>query len=136
VDPAIGKVGDMDTATVLLKFTNGVTGVIENCRQAVYGYDQRVEVFGSGGCIGVDNNYPNTAVVQSKTTIYRDPPLNFFMQRYTESYCNEMNQFVQAVRAGTVSPVSGEEARAPVVIAYAAMKSAKENRVVKLSEMA
>ncbi len=46
VDPAIGEAGDVDTAMITLKFTNGAIGVIDNSRQAVYGYDQRVEVFG------------------------------------------------------------------------------------------
>ena len=61
VDPAIGEAGDVDTAVIMLKFANGVIGTIDNSRQAVYGYDQRVEVFGSRGAIATDNNYPNTA---------------------------------------------------------------------------
>jgi len=135
VDPAIGKAGDLDTAVALLKFRGGVVGLIENCRQAVYGYDQRVEVFGSGGSIVADNNYPNTAMVQAKTAIYRDLPLNFFMERYLESYLVEMSEFLEAVRAGGPSPVSGAEARVPVVMAYAASRSVKENRPVRLAEI-
>jgi myo-inositol 2-dehydrogenase/D-chiro-inositol 1-dehydrogenase len=135
VDPAIGKAGDFDTAVVLLKFANGATGIIENCRQAVYGYDQRVEVFGSGGSIVVDNNYPNTALIQAKTRIYRDPPLNFFMDRYLESYLAEMNEFVRVIREGGPSPVSGAEARIPVAMAHAARRSAAENRPVRLGEI-
>jgi myo-inositol 2-dehydrogenase/D-chiro-inositol 1-dehydrogenase len=135
VDPAIGKAGDWDTAVIMLKFVNGVVGTIENCRQAVYGYDQRVEVFGSGGSISTDNNYPNSAVVQGKQTIYRDQPLNFFMQRYLESYLVEMTEFVDAVRKGTPPPVSGPEGRIPVVMANAARRSVLENRPVRLSEI-
>jgi myo-inositol 2-dehydrogenase / D-chiro-inositol 1-dehydrogenase len=135
VDPAIGKAGDLDTVTILLKFANGVVGTIENCRQAVYGYDQRVEVFGSGGSIVVDNNYPNTAVVQGKTSIYRDPPLHFFMQRYLESYLVEMQEFIEAVRKATTPPVTGAEGRIPVVMALAAKRSVSENRPVRLTEI-
>jgi len=135
VDPKIGEASDMDTAMVMLKFANGVTGIIENCRQAVYGYDQRVEVFGSAGSILVDNNYPNTALVHAKTTIYRDPPLNFFMERYVESYLTEISEFIRAVREHSPSPVSGMEARIPVVMAHAARRSALENRPVRLSEI-
>jgi myo-inositol 2-dehydrogenase / D-chiro-inositol 1-dehydrogenase len=135
VDPAIGKAGDWDTAVIMLKFVNGVVGTIENCRQAVYGYDQRVEVFGSGGSISVDNNYPNSAVVQGKQTIYRDQPLNFFMQRYLESYLVEMTEFVEAIKNGTPPPVSGPEGRIPVVMANAAKRSVLENRPVRLSEI-
>ena len=135
VDPAIERAGDLDTTVVLLKFANGVVGTIENCRQAVYGYDQRVEVFGSGGSIAVDNNYPNTALIQAQGTIYRDPPLNFFMERYLESYCRELTDFVAAVTQGGPSPVSGHDGRVPVLMARAAQRSCQENRPVKMSEM-
>jgi myo-inositol 2-dehydrogenase/D-chiro-inositol 1-dehydrogenase len=135
VDPAIGAAGDFDTAVVLLKFANRVVGTIENCRQSVYGYDQRVEVFGSSGSIAVDNNYPNSALVQSKASIYRDPPLNFFMQRYTESYLVEMTEFLDAVRSGGPSPVSGQDGRVPVAMARAARLSCVENRPVRLDEI-
>lgn len=135
VNPAIGEAGDLDTAVVLLKFANGVVGVIENCRQAVYGYDQRVEVFGSGGSIRVDNNYPNTAILSGKDSVRRDLPLNFFLERYVESYLVELRAFLGSIRTGSPSLVSGEEGRVPVVIAQAAMKSWKENRPVRLSEI-
>ena len=135
VDPAIGKAGDLDTVTVLLKFKNGVVGTIENCRQAVYGYDQRVEVFGSGGSIVADNNYPNTVLIQGKTSTYRDQPLNFFMQRYTESYLIEMSEFLKAVSTGGPSRVSGADARIPVVMAHAARRSVLENRPIRLAEI-
>ncbi|MCC7373084.1 MAG: inositol 2-dehydrogenase [Verrucomicrobiales bacterium] len=135
VNPAIGEAGDLDTAVVLLKFANGVVGVIENCRQAVYGYDQRVEVFGSGGSVRVDNNYPNTAILSVKESVRRDLPLNFFLERYVESYLVELRAFLDSIRNGTPSLVSGEEGRIPVVVAQAAMKSWKENRPVLLSEI-
>ena len=135
IDPAIGAAGDLDTAVVVLKFANGVIGTIENCRQAVYGYDQRVEVFGSGGGIIVDNNYPNTAMIQAKATIHRDPPLNFFMDRYVESYLQEMHEFLRAVLDGQPCPVSGVEGRVPVVMAHAARRSWSENRPVRLGEV-
>lgn len=135
VDPAIGEAGDIDTAVILLKFKGGATGMIENCRQAVYGYDQRVEVLGSAGAIRIDNNYPNTALVCTRDHIRRDLPLNFFMERYVESYLEEMRLFLQAIRSGGPSPLSGEEGRVPVVIAQAATRSLRENRPVALTEI-
>lgn len=135
VDPAIGEAGDVDTAVVLLRFESGVVAVIENCRKAVYGYDQRVEVFGSGGSIRVDNNYPNTALISGSECVHRDRPLNFFMERYTESYLEEMRVFLDAIRTGGVSPVSGEAGRVPVVVAQAARKSMELNRPVALAEI-
>jgi myo-inositol 2-dehydrogenase / D-chiro-inositol 1-dehydrogenase len=135
VDAAIGDAGDLDTVTLVLKFNHGVVGIIENCRQAVYGYDQRVEVFGSRGSIQADNNYPNTCRIAGPETVHRDLPLNFFMERYTQSYLDEMTQFIQAVAQGAPSPVPGPEARIPVVMALAARRSVAENRPVRLAEV-
>lgn len=135
VDPAIGAVGDLDTALVVLKFRNGVIGTIDNSRQAVYGYDQRVEVFGSRGAISIGNSYPNTAIINDAHTVHRDLPLNFFMQRYTESYIAEMEAFVDAVLNDKTPPVTGLDGRIPVLMALAARRSYDENRPVRLHEV-
>ena len=136
VDPAIGAAGDLDTALIVLKFANGVTGTIDNSRKAVYGYDQRVEVLGSGGSVATSNNYPNSAVISDGQSVRRDLPLNFFMERYTESFVAEMTAFVNAVLNDQPTPVTGQDGRAPVVIGLAARKSYDENRPVRLSEIA
>jgi myo-inositol 2-dehydrogenase / D-chiro-inositol 1-dehydrogenase len=136
VDPEIGRVGDIDTAVITLRFQNGVVGTIDNSRQAVYGYDQRVEVFGSGGCVTADNNYPNTAVVSDASRVHRDLPLNFFMERYVDSYVAEMQAFIECVVQDTDPPVTGVDGRIPVIMGRAARKSYEENRPVKLSEIA
>ena len=135
VDPAIGEAGDLDTALITLKFENGVIGSIDNSRRAVYGYDQRAEVFGSGGCVRTDNNYPNTAVIGNAGAVSRDLPLNFFMDRYTESYLEEMRAFAEAVRNDTPPPVTGADGRAPAVMAMTARLSHTENRPVALAEV-
>ena len=136
VDPAIGQAGDIDTAVVTLRFENGAIGIIDNSRQAVYGYDQRAEVFGSAGCASVDNNYPNTTVVSDAQRVHRDLPLNFFMERYVDSYVAEMEAFIQSVQRDQPVPVTGMDGRIPVVMGHAARKSYQENRPVKLSEIA
>jgi myo-inositol 2-dehydrogenase / D-chiro-inositol 1-dehydrogenase len=135
VDPAIGEAGDLDTALVVLRFANGVIGSIDNSRRAVYGYDQRVEVFGSGGSISTANNYPNTATLSDAQSVHRDLPLNFFIERYIESYVSEMNRFVAAVLDDVPVPVTGQDGRAPVVMGLAARRSYDEHRPVKLSEI-
>jgi myo-inositol 2-dehydrogenase/D-chiro-inositol 1-dehydrogenase len=135
VDPAIGEAGDLDTAVITLIFDNGVIGTIDNSRQAVYGYDQRVEVLGSQGAIRTGNNYPNAAVVSSTDSVYRDLPLNFFIERYTESYVIEMAAFVDAVLNDTPPPVTGVDGRIPVVMGLAARKSYDEHRPVRLEEI-
>ena len=135
VDPAIGREGDVDTALITLKFANGVMGMIDNSRQAVYGYDQRVEVFGSKGSARTENRYANAVTISDTTTVRRDLPLNFFMDRYTDSYVAEMQVFVEAVANNTPVPVSGIDGRIPVVMGLAARKSYQENRPVRLSEI-
>lgn len=135
IDPRIGEAGDVDTALVMLTFANGAIGVIDNSRQAVYGYDQRVEVLGSKGAASSDNVYPNQVTFSTATSICRDLPLNFFMERYTESYEREMHAFVRCIAENTPIPVGPSDGRIPVVMALAAKKSLVENRPVKLSEI-
>jgi myo-inositol 2-dehydrogenase/D-chiro-inositol 1-dehydrogenase len=132
VDPEIGKAGDLDTALIVLRFKNGVIGTIDNSRQAAYGYDQRVEILGSAGSIATGNNYPNQAVVSTATEVRKDLPLNFFMDRYTESFATEVRAFVQAVREDKPTPVGGVDGRIAVVMGLAARKSYDERRPVRL----
>jgi myo-inositol 2-dehydrogenase/D-chiro-inositol 1-dehydrogenase len=112
-----------------------VIGTIDNSRKAVYGYDQRAEVFGSGGAIATANVHPNLAVISTAQSIRKDLPLNFFMERYTESFANELRAFVQAVVEDTPTPVNGHDGRVPVVMALAARKSYEEGRPVTLGEI-
>ena len=134
VDPAIGAAGDIDTHVTVLRFANGAIGTIDNCRQAVYGYDQRAEVFGSAGSIAVTNNYPNNAVLSTATQVSRDLPLNFFMERYAEAYAAEVASFVQAVVAGVPAAVGGADARKALIAGLAAWRSYYERRPVRLAE--
>ena len=100
VDPAIGEAGDIDTAKVMLRFENGVIGTIENSRQALYGYDQRVEVFGSKGAATTGNWHPNAVTISDAQSVRRDLPLYFFIERYMDSYVTEMIAFVEAIATG------------------------------------
>ncbi|MGA9058787.1 MAG: inositol 2-dehydrogenase [Terriglobia bacterium] len=135
VDPVFEKAGDWDTAVVTLTFANGALGTIDNSRKAVYGYDQRVEVFGSEGMVTVANNAPDSHICLDRTGTHSSLPLNFFMERYTESYLREMQAFVDSVRENKPVPVTGNDCLMAVAIGLAAAKSVKENRSVKLSEI-
>lgn len=135
VDPAIGKAGDVDTAVIILSFANGAIGVIDNSRKAVYGYDQRVEVFGSKGMVNADNNYPENHRYFASDGVHKSLPLNFFMERYLDSYANEMKIFCSAVLDNSPIPVSGDDGLMSVAIAMAAKKSHLENRPVNISEI-
>jgi myo-inositol 2-dehydrogenase / D-chiro-inositol 1-dehydrogenase len=136
VDPKIGtEGGDIDTALTILKFENGAFGTIDNCRKSTQGYDQRVEVFGSAGQVSFDNNFPNSMTVADGSSIRRDTPFSFFMDRYMDAYRNETIEFVNAIVNDTAPPTSARDGRAAMVIAKAAKLSLKENRPVKTSEI-
>ncbi len=135
VDPAIGQAGDVDTAIITLRYQNGVIGTIDNSRRAVYGYDQRVEVFGSEGMVMVSNKTPDSAVVSDAVGVHGSLPLFFFVERYEEAYVAEMKEFVECIRQDVDPSVTGIDGRIPVVMGYAAKKSVRENRPVKLSEV-
>ena len=135
VDPAIGEAGDIDTAIVTLRYAGGAIGMIDNSRQAVYGYDQRVEVFGSKGTIIVGNNTPHTAIYSNADSVQSAKPLYFFLERYMDAYLAEMKVFIDCIVQDTLPPVTGIDGRIPVVMGLAAWKSYRENRPVKLSEI-
>jgi myo-inositol 2-dehydrogenase / D-chiro-inositol 1-dehydrogenase len=135
VDPEIGRAGDIDTNIITLHFSNGVLGAIDNSRKAVYGYDQRVEVFGSDGMVACSNDLPNSAVVSNANGVHGSLPLFFFVERYTESYIAEMRAFIGCVDNDTLPPVTGLDGRIPVVMGYAAKKSYEEKRPVRLAEV-
>ena len=135
VDPEIGQAGDVDTAVIMLRFRSGVIGTIDNSRKAAYGYDQRVEILGSDGAVATGNCYPNQTVISTAAAIRRDLPFHFFMDRYTESFTNELRAFVRAVREDRPTPVTGIDGREVLRMGLAARKSYDERRAVRTEEI-
>ncbi len=135
VDPLIGKAGDIDTAIISLKMANGALAVIDNSRKAVYGYDQRAEVFGSRGQASVSNDTNSSLILSSETGIHAEKPLYFFLERYMASFTKEVRMFVQAIEQDSPVPVDINDGLQPVLIAAAALRSLKEHRPVLLSEI-
>ncbi len=132
VDPEIGKAGDIDTAVITLKFKSGALGIIDNSRKAVYGYDQRAEVFGSGGAVETSNDSLSSAVVSTVSGIESEKPLHFFLERYMASFTQEMKEFFEAVSNNTETPVGPLDALRPVQIANAAGESLRTGLPVKV----
>lgn len=135
VDPAIGEAGDIDTAIVNLKLKNGALAVIENSRKAVYGYDQRAEVFGSKGAVKNGNDAASTAVLSNEDGVLAEKPLYFFLERYMAAYQGEVRSFVNAIVNDKPTEVNVNDGLQPILIGLAALKSLKENRPVKISEI-
>ena len=134
IDPAIRKVGDLDTAVVSLKFENGAIGTIDNSRKAVYGYDQRVEVFGSKGMVQTFNKTPTSVWVSRSDGVIGDLPLHFFLERYGDSFVLEVREFINCLLDGTQPLVTGIDGKMSVKIALAARLSYDQNRPAKVAE--
>jgi myo-inositol 2-dehydrogenase/D-chiro-inositol 1-dehydrogenase len=135
VDPQVARHNDYDTAMVIMRTASGSQCHINNCRQAVYGYDQRLEVFGSAGMIVNDNLRPTTLRrFDGNITDAREPLLNFFLERYAESYRRELDAFVAAVLDQKAVPVTGEDGRRALMLADAALESARTAKAVRLDE--
>lgn len=132
IDQRFTDHNDIDTAIINLKFTNGSIGVIDNSRQAAYGYDQRVEVFGSDGAISADNNTPTNTLLSTKQGVMSEKPLYFFLERYKESYLAELRAFYDAIVKDEPVAVSGRDGLYSVVIGLAAQQSLRENRPIKI----
>ncbi len=135
VAPEIGEAGDIDTAVITLQFKNGVIATIDNSREAVYGYDQRVEVFGSKGMVTAANPLTDTVAFSGNEGTHTALPPHFFVERYKAAYLSELQAFFKCIQEGTPPPVTGKDGRVPVVMGLAALKSLRENRPVLLSEI-
>ena len=135
VDPEIGRAGDVDTCVMTLRLKNGMLATIDNSRQAIYGYDQRVEVFGSAGMASASNRTPDNHIHFNAEGVHSAKPQYFFLDRYQESYVIEMQEFANAVLEDRTPLVSGRDGLAPVLIALAAKKSLLEHRPVRLNEI-
>ena len=125
VNPEIAKFDDVDTCVISMKLDNGALAVIDNSRQAVYGYDQRIEVFGSKGCVSAQNEFPNNTRLMTGQGVYTQKPLWFFLERYTDAFIYEEASFVEACLDDKPTLIDALGGLSPVLIADAAKQSHK-----------
>jgi myo-inositol 2-dehydrogenase / D-chiro-inositol 1-dehydrogenase len=123
VDKAIGEAGDIDTAVVIMETRSGKVAQISNSRRAAYGYDQRVEVHGDKGMARVANLHETAVEVAGAQGFASDKALNFFLERYEKAYRNELDAFVDAVKAGAKPRPDGEDGLKANLLADAAYRS-------------
>lgn len=137
VEPqTMAELGDFDTVTVLLTTATGKQCVITNSRRATYGYDQRVEAFGSGGMAISENVRVNSATLHREDFTGQGAPLmNFFIDRYAAAFAAEISAFVDAIETSVTPEVGFEDGRLALILAEAAIKSAAEGRIVNVSEI-
>ncbi len=132
VDPAIGKLGDVDTAAVTLTTASGAICQITNSRRAVYGYDQRIEVFGAGGMLRAGNRTDTTVEVSDGTGVMTDKPMYFFLERYADAYRIELDHFLDCLER-KATPLAGvEDGLRSLLLADAAAQSVESGRPVKV----
>ncbi|MBQ5592337.1 MAG: inositol 2-dehydrogenase [Clostridia bacterium] len=136
VDPAIGEAGDIDTAVISMKLANGAIAVIDNCRRASYGYDQRVEAFGSLGQVAIGNDSESTAVISDANGVRGEVPLNFFLERYMGAYVEEITEFIDCIVNDKEVSVGLDCGLQPVLIGLAAKKSLVTGVPVKIADIA
>ncbi|NDI35607.1 inositol 2-dehydrogenase [Chengkuizengella sediminis] len=134
VDPMFKQYGDVDTAIITLKFENGAIGVIDNSRKAVYGYDQRVEVFGSKGSVAIQNDHPTTVEISTIQGVYRDKPQYFFLERYKDAYVVESKEFIQSLLQDSPLVCTGIDGYQAELIAKAAKESLQQGKPVKIEQ--
>lgn len=135
VEPGLAEIGDVDTAVVTMRHDNGCITVIDNCRQATYGYDQRVEVLGSAALAASENPLETTSLVRDAGGTRLATLPYFFLERYTTSYLRQWASFVASITSGQVPLTSGHDGRAALVLGLAAKRSLLEGRPVRVAEV-
>ncbi len=133
VDAAIQAQGDFDQAMVTLKSADGKMATIINSRTCAFGYDQRLEAFGSRGALSADN-LTATAVrkAASDQTETKSRIMDFFLDRYVDAYRLELDAFLAAVAADSPMSPSLRDGYEALRLADAATTSAHEGRIVRL----
>lgn len=135
VDPEIGEQGDYDSVSVTMMTASGKHCTISNSRRAVYGYDQRIEVHGSKGAVSAENQRAVSIEVATADGYTRPPLHDFFMTRYVDAYAAEITTFIAALKNGKKPSPSAQDGLMALLLAEAALKSIKEGRAVKVSEI-
>lgn len=132
VDPQIGALGDVDTARTVLKTAAGRLCVISNSRRSGYGYDQRIEAYGSGGMVRADNVTESTVQLWTEDGAAADRFQNFFLDRYAAAYRAEMDHFADMLD-GAPALVGYHDGVAALALAQAATESMRTGAVVRNS---
>ena len=134
VDPEIGKLGDVDTASVTMVAADGTLVTILNSRRCVFGYDQRIEAFGATGMVMSDNLRESGFRSFTQEAPGTDAPiLEFFMDRYGPSYTEEIKLFIECAKSGSDMPVNAIDGLMAAYLAEAATVSLKQGKTIHLT---
>ena len=133
VNPDIGAAGDVDTAMVMLRTASGTMCQIANSRRCAFGYDQRIEVFGSKGALSAANHTSTSVTLARENGFTTEPALPFFLERYAAAYRLELEDFLSALQGKKVELATGEDGRRALKLADAAQASLVTGKAVTLS---
>ena len=134
-DPCFKEAGDCDTLVAVLRFQDGAMAVVHNSREAVYGYDQRIEILGAKGGAVEDNDAPSTVRLYTRDAPTFDKMPWFFTERYAEAFLEELREFFACIGEDRPPLVTGEDCLQAMLVAAAAQKSLAEHRPVKMEEV-
>ncbi len=132
VSEEIRGIGDVDTTMISLKFKSGALGCINNSRKAVYGYDQRIEVFGSKGSLSTLNKPETQVSLLDEHGVHMDRNLYFYKERYPESFVEEILAFINTIKQDTEPPATAKDAEIAVLLAKAAKDSYEQKKPIQL----
>ena len=128
----IGKLNDLDNVLVTLKYDDGMIASIDVNRFSVYGYDQRIEVFGSEGMLQAENRTPLSTVLSNKEGLHRPTIEHSFPSRYREAYRRELEAFLGCINGGKPAPVKHEEVRMSFILSELGERSHHENKPLRV----
>ena len=134
-DPKFGKYDDFDSANAILTTASGKHCTITNSRRASFGYDQRIEVHGSEGCVSAENHHQSRITVATTHGYTRPPLLDFFMNRYIAAYAAEIEHFVDCISSGTQPRTGGHDGLMSLALAEAALESVRTGSAVNPKDM-
>jgi myo-inositol 2-dehydrogenase/D-chiro-inositol 1-dehydrogenase len=133
VSKEIGAAGDVDTAMVILRTGSGTMCQIANSRRCAFGYDQRIEVFGSEGSASAGNHTSTSVTMAGKGGYSTEPALPFFLERYAAAYRLELEDFLNALQGKAVELATGEDGRMALKLADAAQASLESGQTVNVA---
>ena len=130
----IAELGDIDSAVVVMRGADGALCHITNSRRSVFGYDQRLEAFGSDGMLSVENQHPTSVRHFNATqTEAASEYLNFFLDRYTPAYRAELDHLITSMEHGSQPSPGFADGREALALADAALESLRTGRAVQLA---
>lgn len=133
IDKDIGRAGDVDTAVAILKTASGRLCHITNSRRCSYGYDQRVEVFGSTGMVRAGNQTETLVETANSNGFQTEPALPFFLERYADAYRLQLDKFLRAVAGDDIDIPQGKDGLCALALADAAQQSCETGQPVQLT---